>query len=160
VISTPVSIVAALAAVLHSTLQGQALDATQVLTATREALGGEKKLSAVRSFTATGYLPQRGVNLTQSRSNPANYTPLSPVSLIARTAYTYPHHLAVVHGDRRYTWAETYVRSRRLASALAKAGIGVGDTVALMASIAGQHISMPEIWPRRGPFFGSFHRPA
>jgi fatty-acyl-CoA synthase len=66
--------------------------------------------------------------------NPANYTPLSPVSLIARTAYTYPHHLAVVHGDRRYTWAETYARSRRLASALAKAGIGVGDTVALMAS--------------------------
>ncbi len=27
-----------------------------------------------RSFTATGYLPQRGVDLTQSRSNPANYT--------------------------------------------------------------------------------------
>jgi fatty-acyl-CoA synthase len=66
--------------------------------------------------------------------NPANYTPLSPLSLIARTAYTYPRHLAVVHGDRRYTWAETYARSRRLASALAKAGIGVGDTVALMAS--------------------------
>jgi fatty-acyl-CoA synthase len=66
--------------------------------------------------------------------NPANYTPLSPLSLIARTAYTYPHHLAVVHGDRRYTWAETYARSRRLASALAKAGIGVGDSVALMAS--------------------------
>jgi len=32
--------------------------------------------------------------------NAANYTPLSPLSLIARTAYTYPHHLAVVHGDR------------------------------------------------------------
>ena len=66
--------------------------------------------------------------------NAANYTPLSPLSLIARTAYTYPHHLAVVHGDRRYTWAETYARSRRLASALSKAGIGVGDTVALLAS--------------------------
>ena len=37
--------------------------------------------------------------------NAANYTPLSPLSLIARTAYTYPQHLAVVHGDRRYTWA-------------------------------------------------------
>ena len=66
--------------------------------------------------------------------NLANYTPLSPLSLIARTAYTYPRHLAVVHGERRYTWAETYARSRRLASALAKAGIGVGDTVALLAS--------------------------
>jgi fatty-acyl-CoA synthase len=66
--------------------------------------------------------------------NSANYTPLSPVSLIARTAYTYPQHLAVVHGDRRYRWAETYARSRRLASALSRAGIGVGDTVALMAA--------------------------
>jgi fatty-acyl-CoA synthase len=66
--------------------------------------------------------------------NAANYTPLTPLSLIARTAYTYPQHLAVVHGDRRYAWAETYARSRRLASALSRAGIGVGDTVALMAA--------------------------
>ena len=66
--------------------------------------------------------------------NPANYTPLSPLSLIARTAYAYPRHLAVVHGNRRYTWAETYQRSRQLASALVKAGIRSGDTVALMAA--------------------------
>ena len=66
--------------------------------------------------------------------NPANYTPLTPMSLIARTAYTYPQHLAVVHGERRYTWSEIYSRSRRLASALARAGIGVGDTVAVMAA--------------------------
>ena len=66
--------------------------------------------------------------------NAANYSPLSPLSLIARAAYVYPRQLAVVHGDRRYTWAETYARSRRLGSALARAGIGVGDTVALMAS--------------------------
>ena len=66
--------------------------------------------------------------------NLANFTPLSPLSLIARTAYTYPRHLAVVHGERRYTWAETYARSRRLASALVKAGVGVADTVALMAA--------------------------
>ena len=39
-----------------------------------------------------------------------------------------------MHGHRRYTWAETYERSRRLASALAQAGIGRGDTVAVMAS--------------------------
>jgi len=66
--------------------------------------------------------------------NAANYTPLTPMSLIARAAYTYPQHLAVVHGDRRYSWAETYARCRRLASALVRAGIGVGDTVALMAA--------------------------
>src|SRR5271167_2239579 len=66
--------------------------------------------------------------------NAANYTPLTPLSLVARTAYVYPNQLAVVHGERRYTWAETYARSRRLASALTRAGIGPGDTVAVMAA--------------------------
>ena len=40
----------------------------------------------------------------------------------------------MVHGARRYTWGETYARSRRLASALARRGIGMGDTVAVMAA--------------------------
>jgi fatty-acyl-CoA synthase len=44
----------------------------------------------------------------------------------------YPQRLAVVHGRQRYTWSETYARSRRLASALARRGVGVGDTVAVM----------------------------
>jgi len=63
---------------------------------------------------------------------PANYAPLTPLSLIARTAYTWPQRLAVVHGERRYTWGETYARARRLASALTQAGIGKNDTVAVM----------------------------
>src|SRR6476620_3103892 len=52
----------------------------------------------------------------------ANYAPLTPISFIARTAYTWPFRTAVVHGARRYTWADTYARSRRLASALAHRG--------------------------------------
>jgi len=66
--------------------------------------------------------------------NAANYAPLTPLSLIARTAYTYPERTSVIHGDSRCTWAETYARSRRLASALVRAGIGKGDTVAVMAA--------------------------
>ena len=66
--------------------------------------------------------------------NAANYAPLTPLSLIARTAYIWPERPAVIHGERRYTWAETYARSRRLASALAQRGIGKGDTVAAMLS--------------------------
>jgi fatty-acyl-CoA synthase len=66
--------------------------------------------------------------------NAANYTPLTPLSLIARTAYTYPARTSVIHGDRRFTWAETYARSRRLASALERLGIRKGDTVAVMAA--------------------------
>ncbi len=64
--------------------------------------------------------------------NPANYAPLTPLSFIARTAYIWPDHTSVIHGERRYTWGETYARSRRLASALAQRGIGRGDTVAAM----------------------------
>ena len=62
----------------------------------------------------------------------ANHVPLSPLSFIARTAQIYPGRLAVVHGARRFTWAETYTRCRRLASALAARGIKRGDTVAVM----------------------------
>ena len=62
--------------------------------------------------------------------NAANYTPLTPLSLLARTAYTYPRRVGVIQGDRRLAWAEVYARCRRLASALQRRGIGVGDTVA------------------------------
>src|SRR6266853_2345626 len=55
---------AALAVAVCAALQAQAVDATQVLGAAREALGGEKKLSAVRTFTVTGRTRQlRGNNL-------------------------------------------------------------------------------------------------
>ncbi|MFO1324885.1 MAG: acyl-CoA synthetase [Burkholderiales bacterium] len=64
--------------------------------------------------------------------NDANYAPMTPVSFLARTAYIWPRRTSVIHGDRRFTWQETYDRSRRLASALAHHGIGIGDTVAAM----------------------------
>ncbi len=74
--------------------------------------------------------------------NPANYAPLTPISLIARTADIWPDHPSVVHGARRYTWGETYARCRRLASALAKRGIGHGDTVAAMLSNTPEMVEM------------------
>ncbi len=64
--------------------------------------------------------------------NAANYVPLTPLTFIERSAYIYPDRLAVIHGQRRYTWKESYDRARRLASALAQRGIGFGDTVAVM----------------------------
>ena len=62
----------------------------------------------------------------------ANYEPLTPVDFIARAAQVYGQRLAVVHGKVRRTWAQTYERAQRLAGALAAAGIGRGDTVAVM----------------------------
>ncbi|HEX2198341.1 MAG TPA: acyl-CoA synthetase [Burkholderiales bacterium] len=77
--------------------------------------------------------------------NPANFVPLTPLSFIERAAAVYPERLAVVHGAQRYTWRETYARSRRLASALARRGIGAGDTVAVM---------LPNIPPMYEAHFG------
>ena len=65
---------------------------------------------------------------------PANYTPLSPLSFIERAAAVYPQRTAVIHNDRRWTWAETFARCRRLSSALTRQGIGLGDTVAIVAT--------------------------
>jgi fatty-acyl-CoA synthase len=64
--------------------------------------------------------------------NPANHAPLTPLTFVEWSASVYPDRAAVVHGERRFTWRETYARTRRLASALARRGIGVGDTVAAM----------------------------
>ena len=63
----------------------------------------------------------------------ANFTPLTPLTFLARTAEVYPEHLSVVHGETRYTWAQTYARCRRLASALAKRGVSSGDAVSIVA---------------------------
>ena len=70
---------------------------------------------------------------TDLPQTPANFVALSPLSLLARTASVHPERLAIVHGDARATWGETYARCRRLASALAATGIRRGDTVAFMA---------------------------
>ena len=65
--------------------------------------------------------------------NPANYHPLTPISFLERSARVFPDKSAVIHGDLTYTYSELFARSRRLASALAKRGIGIGDTVAIIA---------------------------
>ena len=65
--------------------------------------------------------------------NEANYAALSPLSFLARSARVYPDYVSIIHGELKFTWLETYTRSLRLASALKKYGVGVGDTVAIMA---------------------------
>ena len=63
----------------------------------------------------------------------ANYVPLSPVSFLVRAARVYGPRVAVIHGERRTTYAQLFERSRRLASAMQRAGVQKGDTVAIMA---------------------------
>jgi fatty-acyl-CoA synthase len=64
---------------------------------------------------------------------PANHVPLSPLSFLLRSARVYPGRVAVIHGARRFTYAEMLARCRRLSSALAGAGVAPGDVVAVLA---------------------------
>ena len=64
----------------------------------------------------------------------ANHTPLSPVSFLRRAAAIRPNQLAIVHGKRRYNYAQFWQRSQHLAVALQQHGIGKGDCVAIMGA--------------------------
>ena len=64
--------------------------------------------------------------------NRANFQALTPLSFIKRSATVYPHKLSTIYGERRTTWAQSYERCRRLASALLKHGFGKNSTVAVM----------------------------
>ena len=74
--------------------------------------------------------------------NPANYAPLTPLSFLPKAAAVFPNRIAVIHGARRFTWAEVYGRARRLASALKQAGVGHGTTVAAMLANTPEMVEM------------------
>ncbi len=71
---------------------------------------------------------------TELAKNEANHVALSPLSFLARSTDIYPDSTAVVHGEIRRNWSDTYSRCRQLASALVKHGIQKGDTVAFIAA--------------------------
>jgi fatty-acyl-CoA synthase len=64
--------------------------------------------------------------------NAANFQPLTPLTFLERAASVFPDRIAIIHGSTRTTYRSMYQRARRLASSLARRGIGKGDTVAVM----------------------------
>jgi fatty-acyl-CoA synthase len=66
--------------------------------------------------------------------NPANFQPLTPITFLERAAATFPNHVAIIHGQLAISYRDFWARSQRLASALARRGIGKGDTVSVMLS--------------------------
>jgi len=64
--------------------------------------------------------------------NPANFQPLTPLTLLARAAEVYPDRTAIVHGKRSWNYRQFYARARQLGSALQKRGIKRGNTVAVV----------------------------
>ncbi|MBV6430732.1 MAG: Long-chain-fatty-acid--CoA ligase [Bryobacteraceae bacterium] len=59
--------------------------------------------------------------------------PLTPLSLLARSAFVYRDKIAVVDGEQRVTYAELDRRVRKLGSALRKLGVEAGSRVAVLS---------------------------
>src|SRR5213080_1836682 len=59
-------------------------------------------------------------------------TELTPVSFLRWSAYMFPGKIAVVHGERRYTYREFEERVNRLASGLRADGLQQHDRVAFL----------------------------
>ena len=78
---------------------------------------------------------------------PANYEPLSVISLLNHTALHYPNTTAYVHGDIKLTWSQIYIRICKFADALSKLGVSEGDVVSIIApntpSIFEAHFAIP-----------------
>jgi len=83
------------------------------------------------------------------RKRTANFVPLTPVSFLARAATFFANRTAVIHGEHRITYAEHFARTRRFAHALTQAGVGRGDTVAILApntpALLEAHYAVPMI---------------
>lgn len=77
----------------------------------------------------------------------ANFVPLSPVSFLTRAAAAFAEKVAVIDGERRYSYRQLLDRCVRLACGLSKLGVGRLDTVAIIAS------NIPEIEPASGNRF-------
>ena len=62
-----------------------------------------------------------------------NQAPLTPLTLLKRTASVYPARVGVVYGERRTTFAQLQERVFRLANALLARGLRREDRVAVLA---------------------------
>ncbi|NUN04078.1 MAG: AMP-binding protein, partial [Bryobacteraceae bacterium] len=58
---------------------------------------------------------------------------LTPLTFLSRSAFVYGDRIAVIDGERRFTYAQLQERVHRLAGALRKLGIGPGDRVAVLS---------------------------
>lgn len=70
--------------------------------------------------------------LSSTELSSANNTPLSPLRFLARSASVFPNRVAVIHGDRRYTYKQFGDEVDRLARVLASR-IEPGDRIAYLS---------------------------
>ncbi|MCI1191105.1 acyl-CoA synthetase [Calidifontimicrobium sp. SYSU G02091] len=81
--------------------------------------------------------------------NAANFAALTPTSFVERSAEVFGDLPAVIHGARRYTWAQCRERAARLGAALRALGVGRLDTVSTMLAntpeMVEAHYAVPAI---------------
>ena len=63
----------------------------------------------------------------------ANYTPLSPVTFLSKAAKIFPERTSIIYESQEFTWRETYLRCKKLASSLSKQ-FRNGDVIGFLAS--------------------------
>ena len=64
--------------------------------------------------------------------NKANFSALTPLSFLYRTAEIFPKRLAWIYEKRKATYQELLIRSKRLAGAIKSLNVNKGDIVAVM----------------------------
>ncbi|MBW8826659.1 MAG: AMP-binding protein [Acidobacteria bacterium] len=72
--------------------------------------------------------------------SPFGPEPLTPAKFLTRSAVVFGDRLAIIDGDRRFTYAEIGARARRLSGALAAAGLAPGDRASVLAPNTSMHL--------------------
>ena len=65
--------------------------------------------------------------------NKANFTALTPVSFLERTASIFPNYTSIISENKQFTWKNTFDRCKLFASSLQKKNIKKGDTISIIA---------------------------
>ena len=64
--------------------------------------------------------------------NKANFSALTPLSFLYRTASVFPNRLAWIYGRRKASYKELYLRSKNLAVAIKALKVRKGEVVSVM----------------------------
>ena len=94
---------------------------------------------------------------TNLDKNAANFAALTPIKFLERAAKVYPNRPAVVHGEIRRNWSETFSRCKKLASALNAHGVEKGDAVSIMAPNLPEHFEAHFAVPMCGAVLNSIN---
>ena len=65
--------------------------------------------------------------------NKANFTALTPVFFLERTASIFPNYTSIISENKQFTWKNTFDRCKLFASSLQKKNIKKGDTISIIA---------------------------